>query len=77
MGGAAVAEALLAELQPLGVPADLDAALDDDARTFFHGLAPSHRKEWVRWVEEAKKPETRAARVEKTAEALRAGRKTR
>jgi hypothetical protein len=58
------------------LPEDL-AALDDGARAFFEGLAPSHRKEWVRWVEEAKKPETRAARVEKTAEALRAGRKTR
>ena len=59
------------------LPEDLAAALDEDARSFFDGLAPSHRKEWVRWVEEAKKPETRAARVEKTAEALRAGRKTR
>ncbi len=59
------------------LPEDLAAALDEDARTFFDGLAPSHRKEWVRWVEEAKKPETRAARVERTAEALRAGRKTR
>ena len=59
------------------LPEDLAAALDDDARAFFDGLAPSHRKEWVRWVEDAKKPETRAGRVEKTAEALRAGRKTR
>ena len=59
------------------LPEDLAAALDDSARAFFDGLAPSHRKEWVRWVEEAKKPETRAARVERTAEALRAGRKTR
>ena len=59
------------------LPEDLAAALDDGARAFFDGLAPSHRKEWVRWVEEAKKPETRAARVEKTAEALRAGRRSR
>jgi hypothetical protein len=59
------------------LPEDLAATLDDDARAFFDGLAPSHRKEWVRWVEDAKKPETRAARVEKTAEALRAGRRTR
>jgi hypothetical protein len=59
------------------LPEDLAAALDDGARAFFEGLAPSHRKEWVRWVEEAKRPETRAARVEKTAEALRAGRRTR
>jgi hypothetical protein len=59
------------------LPEDLAAALDDGARAFFDGLAPSHRKEWVRWVEEAKKPETRAGRVAKTAEALRAGRRTR
>ena len=59
------------------LPKDLAAALDEDATAFFHALAASHRKEWVRWVEEAKKPETRAARIAKTAEALRAGRKTR
>ena len=59
------------------LPDDLDAALDDAARSHFHSLAPSHRKEWVRWVEEAKKPETRAARIERTAAALRAGRKAR
>ena len=59
------------------LPDDLAAALDDGARAFFDGLAPSHRKEWVRWVEEAKKPETRAARIAKTAESLRAGKKTR
>jgi Bacteriocin-protection, YdeI or OmpD-Associated/Domain of unknown function (DUF1905) len=59
------------------LPEDLAAALDEDARAFFDGLAPSHRKEWVRWVEEAKKPETRATRVGKTAEALKAGRRTR
>ena len=59
------------------LPDDLDAALDDTARTHFQALAPSHRKEWVRWVEEAKKPETRAVRIGKTAAALREGRKTR
>jgi hypothetical protein len=59
------------------LPADLDAALDETARAAFTGLAPSHRKEWVRWVEEAKKPETRANRITTTVESLRAGKKTR
>ena len=59
------------------LPEDLAAALDEDATAFFSGLAPSHRKEWVRWVEEAKKPETRATRIAKTAEALKAGKKSR
>jgi hypothetical protein len=61
----------------VAVPDDLAAAMDDRARTHFDGLAFSHRKEWVRWVEEAKKPETRAARIEKTAASLREGKKTR
>jgi hypothetical protein len=59
------------------VPDDLAAALDDDVRTTFDALAYSHRKEWVRWVEEAKKPETRAARIEKTVESLRSGKRSR
>jgi hypothetical protein len=57
-------------------PDDLSAAMDDAARAAFDGLAPSHKKEWVRWVEEAKKPETRTARIEKTVAGLKAGKKT-
>jgi len=61
------------------VPADLAGALagDDAARATFDGLAFTHRKEWVRWIEEAKKHETRAARLAKTVESLRAGQRTR
>jgi len=58
------------------LPEDLSAAMDDAARSAFAGLATSHKKEWVRWVEEAKKPETRTARIEKTVEGLKAGKKT-
>ena len=54
----------------------LAAAMDDAARAAFDGLAPSHKKEWVRWVEEAKKAETRTARIAKTVEGLKAGKKT-
>jgi hypothetical protein len=60
----------------VALPDDLSSAMDDAARTAFDGLAPSHKKEWVRWVEEAKKPETRTARIEKTVAGLRAGKKT-
>jgi Bacteriocin-protection, YdeI or OmpD-Associated/Domain of unknown function (DUF1905) len=61
------------------MPADLAEALagDDAARATFDGLSFSHRKEWVRWVEEAKKPETRATRLTKTVESLRAGKRAR
>jgi hypothetical protein len=58
------------------LPEDLAAAMDDDARSAYDALSYSHRKEWVRWVEEAKKPETRASRIEKTVSGLREGRKT-
>jgi hypothetical protein len=61
----------------VGVPEDLAAAFEDAVRAQFDALAFSHRKEWVRWIEEAKKPETRAARIEKTVESLRAGKKVR
>ena len=59
------------------LPTDLAAAMDDAARTTYDGLSYTHRKEWVRWVEEAKKPETRATRIEKTVAGLREGKKTR
>jgi hypothetical protein len=61
----------------VSLPDDLTAAFDDDVRARFDALAFSHRKEWVRWVEEAKKPETRATRIERTVESLRQGKKTR
>jgi hypothetical protein len=58
------------------LPADLESAMDQTARTAYDGLSYTHRKEWVRWVEDAKKPETRAARIEKTVAGLREGKKT-
>ena len=58
------------------VPDDLAAALEPDVRAIFDRLAYTHRKEWVRWVEDAKKPETRTVRIAKTVDGLRAGKKT-
>jgi len=57
------------------VPDDLAAALaaDEAARQVFERLPPSHRAEHVRAVEEAKKPETRARRIARALEMLRAG----
>ncbi|MEZ5255731.1 MAG: YdeI/OmpD-associated family protein [Ilumatobacteraceae bacterium] len=39
-------------------------------RETFDALAPSHRKEHVRAIEDAKKPETRARRIERAIEML-------
>ncbi|MGI8428667.1 MAG: YdeI/OmpD-associated family protein [Solirubrobacteraceae bacterium] len=68
-----------AEPREVAVPADLAQVLAEDgtAREFFDGLAYTHRKEWARWIEEAKKPETRRERIAKTVSALRAGQRTR
>lgn len=41
----------------------------------FSVLAYSHRKEYVQWIEGAKKPETRARRIDKMCEMLAAGQK--
>ena len=63
----------------VAVPDDLAQALADEpaAGRFFDTLAPSHRKEWVRWIEDAKKPETRTTRLETTLAALRDGKRSR
>ncbi|HEX3805553.1 MAG TPA: YdeI/OmpD-associated family protein [Gaiellaceae bacterium] len=58
------------------VPADLAAALDADARTFFESLSFTHRKEYVQWIESAKREETRTRRVAKAATMLREGVRT-
>lgn len=60
---------------PIEVPEDLAKALaaQPAAAEFFAKLAPSHRKEYMNWIVEAKREETRAARVAKTVEKLSAG----
>ncbi|WP_305787198.1 YdeI/OmpD-associated family protein [Symbioplanes lichenis] len=57
------------------VPEELATALaaDAGARAAFDALAFSHRKEFARWVGEAKREATRAQRVARTVEMLHAG----
>ena len=80
--GVAAGEDITVDIEPdtapreVTLPGDLAAAMDDAARATYDGLSYTHRKEWVRWVQEAKKPETRASRIEKTVAGLRAGKKT-
>jgi hypothetical protein len=56
------------------VPEALATALagDQPAREAFDGLAYTHRKEYARWVDEAKREETRQRRVAQALEMLRA-----
>jgi hypothetical protein len=60
----------------LELPAALTDALaaDGEARAGFDGLAFSHRKEFARWINEAKREETRERRVAQALQMLREGR---
>ncbi len=55
------------------VPPDLADALAADAaaQAAFEALPASHRREYVQWIGEAKRAETRARRIERTLERLR------
>jgi Bacteriocin-protection, YdeI or OmpD-Associated/Domain of unknown function (DUF1905) len=57
---------------PLALARALDA--DDEARGIYEALAFTHRKEFARWIAEAKKDETRDRRVAQALEMLHAGR---
>ena len=56
----------------LAIPDDLAAALalDPDADRAFRALPPSHRREYLEWIEGAKKPQTRRSRAVKAAQML-------
>jgi hypothetical protein len=54
------------------VPDDLRAALDGAGLLKrFDGLSYSHQREYVLWIDSAKRPETRAHRIDQTIERLR------
>jgi hypothetical protein len=57
------------------VPPALATALAGDAaaQAAFDALSFTHRKEYARWVAEAKRPETRERRIAETLARLRAG----
>jgi Bacteriocin-protection, YdeI or OmpD-Associated/Domain of unknown function (DUF1905) len=49
----------------LTVPPELERAFESrlDARDLFERMSHNHRKEYIRWVSEAKRPETRSRRA--------------
>jgi bacteriocin resistance YdeI/OmpD-like protein/uncharacterized protein DUF1905 len=71
-----VAIELDAEPRVVDVPDDLARALATHAaaRKRFDSLSYSHRREHAQWVAAAKKPETRARRIARVIEMLRAPR---
>lgn len=53
------------------VPRDFAAAMNAAQRRAYDRLSYTHRKEYVLWIEDAKRPETRARRIDKALEKLR------
>ena len=58
------------------MPPELESALQEEANvmTAFIALTPGRRKEFLRWVSSAKRPETRKKRILRTIELIRMGR---
>lgn len=72
--GEAVKVTIKPDLEPRTVtlPVDLEKVLTEnpEAKLVFNKLSFTHQKEYVQWIEEAKKPETRQRRLEKLIEKL-------
>ncbi|WP_242693328.1 DUF1801 domain-containing protein [Sabulibacter ruber] len=65
-----------AERDVIEIPEDLKQALAEGQQLEkFEKLAYTHRKEYVRWVNEAKRTETRENRIQKTVERVAEGKK--
>lgn len=62
----------------VAIPADLCAALrsNEAALAAFEAMSLSHRREYVRWIDEAKQQSTRARRIVRTVQRLVDGKKT-
>ena len=61
--------------KPVQVPADLATALrrNRKAREAFESFSPSHQREYIEWITEAKREETREKRLTTTIEWLEEG----
>lgn len=64
-----------AGVRTVSVPEDLRRALikNKTAAQVFQGLSYSHQKEFVEWIEGAKKPETRSRRIDQVPAMLAEG----
>jgi bacteriocin resistance YdeI/OmpD-like protein len=63
--------------QSEGLSPDVVSALEAEpqAKAFFESLATFYRNTYIKWIESAKRPETRAARINEMVELLKKGRK--
>jgi len=81
--GAQVGDVVTLEIMPAGkepepkVPADLRKALAaaPEARGLWSDITPVARRDWIHWITSAKRPETRARRIDNACEMLAAGKR--
>jgi uncharacterized protein YdeI (YjbR/CyaY-like superfamily) len=76
-GSAAPKRAKAAPKPEIAMPEDFAAALagNPQAKAALDGFAPSHRREYLEWITEAKREETRAKRIAQAVEWLAEGKK--
>jgi len=65
------------EIREVDIPEDVQSVLNEnpEALAFFEKLAYTHRKEYIRWITDAKREETRLNRIETFVEKLLAKKK--
>ena len=63
--------------QAESLPTDVAGALEAEpqAKAFFESLATFYRNTYIKWIESARRPETRAARISEMVKLLKAGKK--
>ena len=66
------------EPRQVEIPEDLmkEFKKNKDAKALFDKLAYTHQREYVRWIEEAKREETRSNRIVKTIDMLKKGKRS-
>lgn len=66
------------EPRVIEIPAELKKLFkaEKEAKAFFDKLSYTHQREYVTWINEAKRDETRQNRIVKTIEMLKKGKKT-
>lgn len=67
------------EPRVIEIPDDLKVALESssEAEILFKQLSYSHQREWVNWIQEAKREKTRQDRITRAVEMLQQGKKYR
>jgi uncharacterized protein YdeI (YjbR/CyaY-like superfamily) len=67
------------EPRVIDVPGDLKNALESspEAEIFFKSISYSHQRQWVNWIQEAKREKTRRERIARAIQMLQQGKRSR